>query len=233
MPLRVPSSYPLVVLSLVLATGVRAEVPLAGKSPFLPSGSSGGASTPTAGAPLEFRGTMVTAEGIKLRIVEPARKNGAWLLVNERDPSLEFVVKQYDPEHDTVKVEYQGQTLTLAQHVAKVASSGAPQNPGQNFPPGGIPGMPPSIAQSVVVNPTPADEQRRLDAVAAEVARRRAMREQAAQQVSQGVQLAPQVIQQQQDQVRAQRQAQQAQTLNATGQNAGGGRNQKPKNRQP
>lgn len=226
----VPRYLPLIAASLVLAAG-RAEVPLAGKSPFLASGGAGGASAPTAGAPLEFRGTMVTASGIKLRIVEPARKNGAWLLVNERDPSLDFVVKQYDAEHDTVKVEYQGQTLTLAQHVAKVASAGAPQNPVPAMP-GGIP-MPPAITQSVVVNPTPADEQRRLDAVAAEVARRRAMREQAAQQVSQGVQLAPQVIQQQQDQMRAQRQAQPMQPQNPAGQNAGGNRSQKTRNRQP
>jgi hypothetical protein len=42
-----------------------------------------------------------------------------------------------------------------------------------------------------VLNPTPADEQRRLDAVAAEVARRRALREQATQQLGQGA--APQV----------------------------------------
>lgn len=230
MPFRVPRQPLLLVLAVGLATAGRAEGSLAGKSPFLPPAGPGGAAVPTAGAPLEFRGTMVTADGIKLRIVEPARKNAAWLLVNERDPSLDFVVKQYDPEHDTVKVDYQGQTLTLAQHVAKVASAGAPQNQGAGFQPGGVP-MPPAISQSVVVNPTPADEQRRLEAVAAEVARRRAMREQAAQQVSQGAQLAPQVIQQQQEQAqaqRAQRQAQPAQT-----QNAGGGRNQKVKNRQP
>jgi len=38
----------------------------------------------------------------------------------------------------------------------------------------------------VVLNPSPADEQRRLEAVASEVARRRAMREQATQQIGQG-----------------------------------------------
>jgi len=60
-------------------------------------------------------------------------------------------------------------------------------------PPPGAPGpapavnVAPAVTQSVVVNPTPADEQRRLEAVAAEVARRRALREQASQQVSQGV----------------------------------------------
>jgi hypothetical protein len=58
----------------------------------------------------------------------------------------------------------------------------------------------PAVTQAVVLNPTPADEQRRLDAVAAEVARRRALREQATQQINQGVapQLSiPQPIQQQ------------------------------------
>ena len=47
--------------------------------------------------------------------------------------------------------------------------------------------VPAAVTQAVVLNPTPADEQRRLDAVAAEVARRRALREQASQQMGQGV----------------------------------------------
>jgi hypothetical protein len=46
--------------------------------------------------------------------------------------------------------------------------------------------MPTAVAQSVVLNPTPADEQRRLEAVAAEVRRRRALREQASIQAAQG-----------------------------------------------
>jgi hypothetical protein len=41
-----------------------------------------------------------------------------------------------------------------------------------------------AITQSVVANPTPADEQRRLEAVAAEVRRRRALREQASLQAA-------------------------------------------------
>ena len=57
-------------------------------------------------------------------------------------------------------------------------------------PPQAMPAPPPNVApavmQSVVLNPTPADEQRRLEAVASEVARRRAMREQATQQIGQG-----------------------------------------------
>jgi hypothetical protein len=183
----------LLAAGLALAGVLRAESLLPTKSPFL-APQAGGSAAPTAGAPLEYRGTMQTAEGLKARIVDPARHSGAWLRANERDPGFDVVVKQIDVDHDTVTVDYQGRALTLAQHVAKVTSTGAPPmmpafaNPASN--------MPPAIAQSVVINPTPADEQRRLEAVAAEVARRRQLREQAALQVSQGIPLAPQLLQQ-------------------------------------
>lgn len=196
----------LAAVSGALFTVARADGELVGKSPFMTASATGSAA-PTAGAPLEFRGMMQTAAGLKARIVDPTRHAGVWLLVNERDPSFDFVVKQIDVDHETVTVDYQGRPLTLAQHIAKVASAGNAQNMA-NLPPNGGPPMPAAITNSVVVNPTPADEQRRLDAVAAEVARRRALREQASQQVSQGVPLAPQVIQQQQE-VRAQQQQQQ------------------------
>src|SRR5882724_7273807 len=98
----------------LLAAG-RADAQLAAKSPFMPA-SVGGPAAPTAGAPLEFRGTMETSDGLKARIVDPARKTGVWLRVNERDPSFDFVVKKIDAEHDTATVDYQGQPLTLAQH---------------------------------------------------------------------------------------------------------------------
>lgn len=216
----------IIVLFAVVGGGLRAEADLVSKSPFT-SATSAGPVAPTAGAPLEFRGTMKTAEGLKARIVDPSRKAGVWLLVNERDPSFEFIVKQIDPEHETVTLEYQGRPLTLAQHVAKVTSAGSPQNLVMP-PPNGGPPMPAAITNSVVVNPTPADEQRRLDAVASEVARRRALREQASQQVNQGVPIAPQVIQQQQD-FRAAQQLQNA----ATQGNAGGQRGpQRPPNQQ-
>jgi hypothetical protein len=231
---RAQTLYGLFVLSLALVATTRAETQLATRSPFV-STQGAGAAAPTAGAPLEYRGMMETSEGLKVRLVDPSRHNlGVWLLVNQRDSSLEAVVKQIDVEHDTVTVDYQGRALTLAQHVAKVASAGTAQNfvampnPASN--------LPPAIANSVVVNPTPADEQRRLEAVAAEVARRRQLREQASQQVAQGVPVAQQVIQQAQQQ-RQQQQAQQ----NANQQNNGnlrqqpgtGNGGQRPRGNQP
>jgi len=208
------------VLGAALAVA-RADSDLVAKSPFMTAATANTAA-PTAGAPLEYRGMMETAAGLKVRIVDPSKKSGVWLLVNERYPGFDFVVKKIDADHDTVTIDYQGRPLTLAQHVAKVASAGVPQNFVNQPPNGGAP-MPAAITNSVVVNPTPADEQRRLDAVAAEVARRRALREQAAEQVTQGVPVAPQVIQQQQQlqqQLQQQRlQQQQQQQQNAQQQN--------------
>jgi hypothetical protein len=99
------------------------------------------------------------------------------------------VVKQHDAAQDTLTIEHQGRPHTLALRRAKVVSAGSapammPQPPMAPPPPSNVA---PAVTQSVVLNPSPADEQRRLEAVAAEVARRRALREQATQQVSQGV----------------------------------------------
>jgi len=151
-------------------------------SPFLPH-SVAVANAPTAGAPLEFRGVMETSEGMRFRLYDPARKAGVWVKLNERDPTLDVVAKQFVTEGESLVVEHQGRTLTLAQRVSKVVSSGsAAQNMAP--PPPQMSNVPQAVTQAVVVNPTPADEARRLEAVASEVARRRALREQASQQVN-------------------------------------------------
>jgi hypothetical protein len=90
------------------------------------------------------------------------------------------VVKSADAENDTVTVDYQGRPLKLTLRVAKVASSGT-----ASAATGGAP-APSAVASSVVVNPTPADEQKRLDAVAQEVRRRRLEREKAIQDTQAG-----------------------------------------------
>ena len=163
--------------------GLHAQPPSA--SPFLPP-SSAAANAPTSGAPVEFRGFMETGEGTKFRVYDPSRKAGAWLKLNEKDPTLDVVVKQFNasPDSETLVVEHQGRTLTLAQRQSKVVSSGSAV---QNMPPppSSMVNVPPAVTQSVVVNPTPADEAKRLQSVADEVARRRALREQAAQQMNQ------------------------------------------------
>ncbi|MSU72952.1 MAG: hypothetical protein EXS43_11520 [Opitutus sp.] len=184
------------VASLALVMAGRAPAQLAGSSPFLPPQTSG-AGAPTAGAPLEYRGFIDTPAGTQYRVYDPARKAGEWIKINEPNSVLNVVAKQYDEARNTLVVEYQGRAYTLAAREAKVVSAG---NAAQAMPPPapvpvpGPGGMAPAVTQSVVVNPSPADEQRRLEAVATEVARRRALREQAAQQMGPGAvpQAAPQ-----------------------------------------
>ena len=175
--------------ALLLAAPVSAQ--LAALSPFMATGARV-TNVPTGNAPLEFRGVADLRGGAAFRVVDPARKAGAWVHLNEPDPDLGFVVKQHDAEHETVVVEHQGRTYTLSLRQSKIASAGAP--------------MPqPMLAQNMVLPPPPAAvaaqpstavQQQQLKAVAAAVAQRRVLREQAQQQISQGVPLAPQVIQQ-------------------------------------
>lgn len=187
---RVPSFRRFALAGLVLAAAGQASAQLANKSPFLPP-QAAAAGAATAGAPLEYRGYIETGGGLQFRIYDPAKKMGAWVKVNERHLEFDLTVKQHDEGQKTLTVEYQGKSHTLAERVPKVVSSGTAM---QAMPPPIAPAptnVAAAVTQSVVLNPTPADEQRRLDAVAAEVARRRALREQATQQMSQGA--APQM----------------------------------------
>ena len=183
------------------AAAARMPAQIAAKSPFMaPQAAANNA--PTAGAPLEFRALIETAEGMQFRLYDPAKKTGTWVKLNERNPDLEVLAKQHDEGHKTLTIEHQGRTLTLAMREAKVVSSGSaaqammPPPPPMPMPTSNVA---PAVTQAVVLNPTPADEQRRLEAVAAEVARRRALREQATQQIGQS---APQQQQMQQMQQR-------------------------------
>jgi hypothetical protein len=186
---RVPSSHCFLLAGIVVAVcPVLAQI--APKSPFMPP-QGANAAGPTAGAPLEYRGYLETGAGRLFRIYDPSKKASTWVKVDERNADFGVMAKQYDEGQKTLTIEFQGKTITLAEREAKVVSSGAAP---AAIPPTIAPiptNVSPAVTQAVVLNPTPADEQRRLDAVAAEVARRRALREQATQQVSQGT--APQV----------------------------------------
>jgi hypothetical protein len=97
----------------------------------------------------------------------------------------DFVVRSSAAGSDSVKVDYQGRTMTLTLKEAKVTSAGianseAPPVVGRPGP--GNPGLP---------NLNPGDEQKRLDAVAQEVRRRRQEREKAAQAAQGGQAPAP------------------------------------------
>lgn len=147
-------------------------------SPFLPPAAVNAPTVATAAdTALELRGIMAAGDQQMFSIYDAAKKMSSWTRLN--DTSRDFVVRTFDAARDTVTVDYQGRTLTLTLHTAKVISAPnvAPQVAAAT-PPGAAPQP---IGGPVVLNPTPADEQRRLEAIAAEVNRRRMIRQQAIQ----------------------------------------------------
>lgn len=185
-PMRL-RSLPLSVGLLLAGLGggmvARAEAQIATKSPFLPPTAAAAAPAPT--APLEFRGMIETEDGMLYRVYDPARKAGAWALANEKNTELGVIVKQYDAERG-LTLEYEGRLLTLPEKQYKVVSTGTPIVAPAPVPIANVMPMMPQTAVNLNANAANPTEQQRLEAVAAEVARRRALREQAAPGVAVG-----------------------------------------------
>jgi hypothetical protein len=169
MPAAVPTATP------------PAAADTAADSPFLPAKNSASAAAVSEGAPIELHGIMRLPDGMRFSIYDPAKKSATWVRLNERGSP--FLVHDYNivDGSDQVKIDYQGSTLTLGLKAAKIAAMSA--TPMTVAPGGGGPmgrgGN--AITNSVVVNPTPADEAARLQAVVEAVAARRAARNQATQ----------------------------------------------------
>ncbi len=143
-------------------------------SPFLPPETTSEAA-PTPDAPIELRGIMTAGDSVMFSIYDTATRSSTWVRLNQTGSG--FIVRSYDESRDTITVDHGGRTITLALKTAKVASApvAAPQ------PVVVAPNVPQPVTGPVVLNPTPADEQRRLEAIAAEVNRRRQLRQQALQ----------------------------------------------------
>ena len=154
-----------------------AQSGLTTESPFLPAGAPAGAATDN--AMLEFRGATVIDQSPVFLIVDttPPTKKSVWVKLNET--GHDFTVKNFDAQSDTVAVDYRGRLLSLALAKSKIGASGVPIMPVA----GGAPGSQPPLGgpiSPVVLNPTQADEARRLEAVTQEVLRRRQLRQQPA-----------------------------------------------------
>jgi hypothetical protein len=156
-----------------LAAGpLRAD--LAATSPFLPANAAAAGSSSGPSGPIELRGVMSTPDGPAFCIYDTAKKRDVWVGVNET--GHDFVVKSADANADSVSVQYQGRSMKLTLRTSKVASAG----------PSGAPTRSPQALVNVALNPSPADEQKRLDAVAQEVRRRKQEREKAMQDAQNG-----------------------------------------------
>ena len=139
------------------------------KSPFLPGDQPGGAVVaPTENAAIEFRGVITTKQGVLFGLYDRTKQTGAW--VRKDDKSADFVVQSYDQANDMVSVDYHGQKFNLTLFSAKIGAA-APSAPMPLTGAGPEPGVP-AVAR--------VDDQRRLESIAAEVRRRRALRQGAA-----------------------------------------------------
>jgi hypothetical protein len=171
------SSRTLVLGSLLaLALGVRGGAQeLAADSPFLP-GASAVAGT-TENAPLELRGIVGTGANRLFNLFDPSTKQSRWVGLEE--PGHNFTVKAHDEASDTVTIDYVGRVLNLRLPesritplaLAAVPAPGAGNNRGRR--PDNADNAAGTPAQPRELTP---DEAKRLENVATEVARRRALR---------------------------------------------------------
>ncbi len=151
---------------------------LVDRSPFSPPPqASDGSGAPEPQGTLEFRGMVTDGNGTAYSVFDTTTNKGRWVRADEADGSVQ--VKGFDAQNNTLEIEQNGKPVKLplkraiiqaGQPVSSMvpsipAPNAAPGNPGaavQNRPDGG------------------AGDARRLEAVAAEVRRRRALRNSAA-----------------------------------------------------
>ena len=127
---------------------------------------------------LEFRGMVVDAAGTSYSVFDVTASRGYWVKEGGDGP---IRVKSYNPQDNQLEVEQNGKPVKLQLKRATIqagspvaaAAPRPPSQPGVPQPGGGPPGM-------GRPNGEPGADARRLEAVAAEVRRRRALRNAAA-----------------------------------------------------
>ncbi len=151
---------------------------LAETSPFLPPVRQQAAPV-TENQPLELRGMMGTGESRVFSIYDPATKQSTWVKLNEQGHN--FLIREHDESAQTITIDYGGRPLTLKLTEARIAAMTAPTPGPVPLPQGG----PVPTGRNIQPRPPTPEQQRALEQVQAEVARRRAARAAAIQQQGQ------------------------------------------------
>lgn len=155
---------------------------LLNNSPF----NAPAAAAAAASESLELRGVIIEEDGrASLNIYDTATKKATWVHVDE--PGHSYLVRGFDSANDTATLEVNRRTVSLALKRANVQlAAAAPVAPppapvGVNLPAGttaaGQP-LPAPGANPAVAGAAGAPDQARLQAIADEIRRRRAMRAQ-------------------------------------------------------
>ncbi len=147
--------------------------PLVDRSPFsAAAGVAKAGATEEQAGPLEFRGLVVDEQGTAYSVFDATANKGSWLRAD--DPSGPVQVKSYDAANSVLEVVQNGKPLKLAlkrstiQAGPSLASMIPPAAPAGGATP--QPGRPGEVKRD------PAADAKRLESVAAEVRRRRALR---------------------------------------------------------
>ena len=158
-------------------------------SPFGNPAAAAGGNRPD--ATLEFRGVLLDRGEPFFSLYETSSHSSLWVGLNE--PGNPFKVQGYDRDKGTVTVEYQSRTLILPLKQAKIIALAPvqPAAPNPNMPGGpsgpmvtGAPGT--GGPQPMATLGTPSEDAARLSAIAEEIRRRRALRQQSPQPAPQG-----------------------------------------------
>ncbi len=178
-------SHRVFILLLVFALPVRSQVDSAEavseapRSPFLPPSVAAEAVSETVveqDAELQFCGVFGDGDNKRFLIYNVTTRRSSWLRLNQEGPD-EVFVESFDPAESTVNVRQGSRPMTLGLQAATLTGGGGGGAAAAVALTGNTRE---DLVNTVRVNPTPADERRRLEAVAAEVRRRRAARAAAA-----------------------------------------------------
>jgi hypothetical protein len=139
-----PTSFGLILVLL----GAPAAVPAAEllqSSPFLPPGTAATAAADS--GPLELRSIVRLGDTYEFSIYDTAKKQSTWVKLNET--GNEFVVKSHDVDRESITIEQNSRTLTLALQQSKITPLGESVGRGRSrggFVPGQAGGLVPGQA---------------------------------------------------------------------------------------
>jgi hypothetical protein len=125
----------------------------------------------TENPPLELRGIVGEGPGRLFNIYNPATKQSAWVTLNQTGQN--FQVRSFDEGADTVSLDYAGKAVVLKLAQAKITPMAEVRPQPQNTGP-----IPINVQPAVLPRQPTAEQQRALENVAAEVERRRQLRNQ-------------------------------------------------------
>lgn len=142
---------------------------LTARSPFAPAGAGRSDSAPVEASQLEFRSIASDQGGVMFSVFDLTANRGRWLRLGEAGPT---VVKSYDAAESQIQVEHQGKVIPLKLKRATIQAGAAMPMPVMPA----VQTMAGSAANAGIGTAASPNDARRLESVAAEVRRRRALR---------------------------------------------------------